>query len=350
MATRYDSERKRWTVEFEQAGVRVFRRLPQGATESQGKALEAKLRREIFDRETLQKVPALTLQDAIEQWLREDHRRKDRKKMASEAKQWAAFAKGKRLKDVPEIAQEAITEWVQCASPNSSVRTKTDATTKAVGSQKTQGTHTIFAAATINRRLAMLKAVCRHAYKQGRIGENLSGRITMLREDNKREVYLTRSQVGLLSKSAPTAATAAGIWLAAYTGLRASELLSVTHGNSRGGTLSVASTTSKTGKPRIVPIPAPAQKHLAGWLSGLSAGLDYWQLHKQFLVARKRAGMPTLHFHDLRHTCASWLINAKPPVDIYTLSKILGHSSTLTTARYAHLYHSTLKDAMGRLK
>src|SRR6185437_14152502 len=89
MATRFDPERQRWHVDFEQKGIRVFRRLPKWTTGAQAKALEVKLRREIFDRETLEKIPALTLQDAIDQWLREDHRREDRKKMASEAKQWA---------------------------------------------------------------------------------------------------------------------------------------------------------------------------------------------------------------------------------------------------------------------
>jgi integrase len=66
------------------------------------------------------------------------------------------------------------------------------------------------------------------------------------------------------------------------------------------------------------------------------------------LVARKKAGMPHLRFHDLRHTCASWLINAG--VDLYTVGKILGHSGPQTTARYAHLADATLKKAMARLK
>src|SRR6185437_8021921 len=109
MAVRFDEGRRRWVVEFEQAGVRVFQRLPKGCSESQGKAREAQLRREIYDRETLHKVPPLTIESAINQWLTEDHRRKDKKKAQSEAKQWEQYTRGKLLRDVPEVAQAALT-------------------------------------------------------------------------------------------------------------------------------------------------------------------------------------------------------------------------------------------------
>jgi integrase len=53
-------------------------------------------------------------------------------------------------------------------------------------------------------------------------------------------------------------------------------------------------------------------------------------------MAAKRAGMPKLRVHDLRHTFASrWVLDGG---DIFRLSKILGHSSVVITQRvYAHL-------------
>ena len=201
---------------------------------------------------------------------------------------------------------------------------------------------TRIAAATVNRRLAMLKAVCRHAYKQGRIAENLSGRITVLPGEKMREVYLTRDQVNSLASASPTSDCRSAILIAAYTGLRASELLALSALPSGSDTLTVA--MSKSGRPRIVPVPGPA---LASVLE-LPLSVSYWELRKQFRIACKKAKLKGVRFHDLRHTCASWLINAG--VDLYTVGKILGHSSTQTTARYAHLAHATLKDAMGRLK
>jgi hypothetical protein len=57
----------------------------------------------------------------------------------------------------------------------------------------------------MNRRLCVLKATAKYAYKMGWIDENVSGRITLLPEHNRREVYLTPAQVTLLAGHAPFA-------------------------------------------------------------------------------------------------------------------------------------------------
>ena len=101
---------------------------------------------------------------------------------------------------------------------------------------------------------------------------------------------------------------------------------------------------SKTGKPRLVPVPAVAQK----FLKALPLPLTYWQLNDEFVAARDAARLSHVRFHDLRHTAASWLINAG--VDLYTVGRILGHSTPLTTQRYAHLSHASLKRAMAKLR
>jgi integrase len=75
---------------------------------------------------------------------------------------------------------------------------------------------------------------------------------------------------------------------------------------------------------------------------------SYRLLIKWFHAARKKAGMRHVHFHDLRHSCASMLINEG--VDLYTVGKILGHSSPQTTARYAHLSDASLQKAMRKLR
>ncbi len=51
--------------------------------------------------------------------------------------------------------------------------------------------------------------------------------------------------------------------------------------------------------------------------------------------ALKEAKLPRIRFHDLRHTFAShWVMKGG---DLFTLQKILGHSSQAMTQRYAHL-------------
>lgn len=327
MPVRYDRERQRWAVEFEQNGIRVHRRLPKGCTRAQAETLEGKLRREIFDRETLDKTPDLTIGDAIDLWLH-DNRRKNQRQAQSEAKQWEPW-RGKLLKDAPEVAAEAVRGWTQIATVPAHCLKRSTLPRRA---------------STVNRRLMMLKAVCKAMWRQKRIGENLSGRIQTLREPPHKDVYLSRAQVAALVRSSPCPQTQAAIWLLAYTGLRASELLAMPALRSRQATLTVEQ--SKTGRPRTIPLPAALPRSC---LSALPLGLSYWELRKQFIAARKKAKLPpTVTLHTLRHTCASWLINEG--VDLYTVGRILGHSSAQTTQRYAHLATDTLEKAMARLK
>ena len=55
----------------------------------------------------------------------------------------------------------------------------------------------------------------------------------------------------------------------------------------------------------------------------------------------RKAGIPMIRFHDMRHTFASWFMIDVG--DIWTLMGILGHSSIQTTMRYSHLSSKFLK-------
>ena len=52
-------------------------------------------------------------------------------------------------------------------------------------------------------------------------------------------------------------------------------------------------------------------------------------------------------FHSLRHSCASWLVNAG--VEIPIIAKILGHKSLEMTTRYSHVNDASVKNAMQTL-
>ncbi|MBK5963421.1 hypothetical protein CCR95_04775 [Thiocystis minor] len=51
--------------------------------------------------------------------------------------------------------------------------------------------------------------------------------------------------------------------------------------------------------------------------------------------------------HDLRHTCAAWLVTAGVP--LAEIRDILGHSTILMTEKYAHLAPDNLRSAIARL-
>jgi integrase len=56
---------------------------------------------------------------------------------------------------------------------------------------------------------------------------------------------------------------------------------------------------------------------------------------KLFPILIRKSGVPTIRFHDLRHTFASWYMLKND--NIWSLKQILGHTDIQTTQRYAHL-------------
>lgn len=52
-------------------------------------------------------------------------------------------------------------------------------------------------------------------------------------------------------------------------------------------------------------------------------------------------------FHSLRHSCASWLVNAG--VELPIIAKILGHKSLEMTTRYSHVNDTSVRNAMQTL-
>ncbi len=53
-------------------------------------------------------------------------------------------------------------------------------------------------------------------------------------------------------------------------------------------------------------------------------------------------------FHTYRHTCASWLVQAGIP--LFTVQKILGHSTIALTERYSHLAPDSFRAAAAAIE
>lgn len=63
---------------------------------------------------------------------------------------------------------------------------------------------------------------------------------------------------------------------------------------------------------------------------------------------RKAAVREDIHFHSLRHTGATWLVQKDVP--IYTVQQLLGHSSIALTEIYSHLEVDHLRKPMEKLE
>lgn len=69
----------------------------------------------------------------------------------------------------------------------------------------------------------------------------------------------------------------------------------------------------------------------------------FWSPRKRLARLAKKAGVPPIRFHDLRHTFASQL--AMAGVDLLKIQALCRHKSYAMTLRYAHLHPDHLKGA-----
>ena len=110
--------------------------------------------------------------------------------------------------------------------------------------------------------------------------------------------------------------------------------------------------TTKSGRPRHVPLSEGVLQLLASIPQG--KGCDpvfanpktkkaYNSVFFSWNTARKSVGLGDVRMHDLRHSFASFLVNAGR--SLYEVQKILGHTQIKTTQRYAHLSQDTLLEA-----
>lgn len=66
-------------------------------------------------------------------------------------------------------------------------------------------------------------------------------------------------------------------------------------------------------------------------------------LNRPWRAVSRRAALPSVRLHDLRHTHAS--VGAGAGLGLHIIGKLLGHSQPSTTARYAHLADDPLRCA-----
>jgi integrase len=142
---------------------------------------------------------------------------------------------------------------------------------------------------------------------------------------------------------------AAALRLLIFTGARLREILHLKweHVDFERGLLLLP--TSKTGKKTIV-LNAPALAVLNALprtrryvIAGSSVDSPRSDLKKPWKAVAARAGLTGVRIHDLRHTHAS--VGAGAGLGLPIIGKLLGHTQSATTQRYAHLDNDPLKKA-----
>lgn len=169
--------------------------------------------------------------------------------------------------------------------------------------------------------------------------ERKKERFLTIEELEKLDEILKRKDV--LNVTSPY--SIAAIRMLMYTGCRLGEILSLKWADVflKEGYLHLKD--SKTGE-KTIPLSESAKNILINLkrekenpyvFVGAKQGTCLTTLKTAWTKIRGLANLKDLRIHDLRHTFASLAI--KQGVDLYTVSKLLGHKNIATTTRYAHL-------------
>lgn len=209
---------------------------------------------------------------------------------------------------------------------------------------------------TIRRDLACLSSMFGRACEWDWIEGNLVHAFSKrgLKEAAPRVRFLTVDEFARLHDAAAPHLRPM-LRLAVGTGMRLEELLSLRWPQIDLARREITLTETKTGAPRVVPMSAQIVgtvsellrvRHIReSWVFWHDDGGRYTTIKTGFLAACRRAEIKNFRWHDLRHTFASWAV--QDGMDLYRLSRILGHKTLAMTQRYAHLQTADLHEAVG---
>ena len=218
-----------------------------------------------------------------------------------------------------------------------------------------------YAIGTCNRALVLLRYGFELAVRWREFGPecNPMRLYKNLVNDNKIEHFLLQKQTQALLLEVRKSENEMLQWIVLfllYTGARKREVLDAKWADVDLEQRSWRIPKTKSGKVRHVPLSAGAVQVLAAVkekyghhaftfiFPNEKTGLPFVSIFYSWDAARQRAGLDYVRIHDLRHSFASFLVNAGR--SLYEVQEILGHADSRTTTRYAHLSRDRLQEAV----
>ena len=200
--------------------------------------------------------------------------------------------------------------------------------------------------ATINRYVAAISVVFSYACREYGLHINPVRQIASLPENNERTRFLSEAERTSLFK-----ACRASKWdklylivlLAITTGARKGELTKLRWNDIDFDRRTAYVATTKNGQPKVLPLTDSVMRELQIFdtkdSSLIFASRIKCEVAYCFTKPWKRAledgEIKDFRFHDLRHSCASYL--AQSGASLLEIADVLGHKQISVTKRYAHL-------------
>lgn len=209
-----------------------------------------------------------------------------------------------------------------------------------------------FAPASCNRFLAVFKTIGAFAESRGFLpmGQSPCRGVSSISIPVQRERCLSRTEARRLMQALEKSERqeALAIRLLLLTGARKSEILKARWEQVNFERHILTVPISKSGKARHIVLSEAAIavirsihcKRSPWLLPGHAKGKPLSDLYLFWNRLRRELGLADVRIHDLRHTFASFLVNAGH--SLYEIQKMLGHTDPRITMRYAHLEHAVL--------
>jgi integrase len=203
---------------------------------------------------------------------------------------------------------------------------------------------------TVNRYLSALRSCWNWGRALSLVPQEKRWPTRLLhKEPDERQRYLTDDELTRLREAAAEHSPTmyAAVVLSVACGLRQGEMLNLKWSDIDLGAQHIRIMKTKTDKPRTVYLPASAVDALralkreavvstkAVFLGRGGVPLNRGTIRIRWLKIRDAAGLHDFRWHDLRHSCASFL--AQNGATLLEIASVLGHRSTSATRRYAHL-------------
>ena len=209
---------------------------------------------------------------------------------------------------------------------------------------------------TCNLLLALLRYMFNLAirWKLDAIKENPTAGYNMKKLNNHRERFLSEKETQRLMQSINHSINPMLkyiIPMLLLTGARKREVL-----DARWEEINIEKqcwriSNSKSGSERYVPLSATVVSLLAKIpkkgdyiFANPKTAKPYVSIYRSWDVVRCHADLKDIRMHDLRHSFASFLVNAG--CSLYEVQKLLGHSNSAMTQRYSHLSQASLMRAV----
>lgn len=205
----------------------------------------------------------------------------------------------------------------------------------------------------MNKEVNCLKAMLNKAVRWGYLKENPLKGMSALKEPPGRLRYLAPEETTHLLVACHTPPYLRPIvGLAMHTDMRCSEILALRWGDVDLRRRSITLSHTKNNERRVIPLNDTVAAVLKAWPRAVGTdtmfpGLNGPMVTRAFWQACRKADVPNLRLHDLRHTFASYL--AMGGFNLRAIQRLLGHKDIRMTARYAHLSADHLQQAVKSL-